>query len=118
MSDVYQGLPADERARTIVVGANYGHSGALEYWSKDYDLPSVFGVHNNYWLWGPPPADEDTVMIVIDSSAGSLEEMFDEVTVAGVAESPWAMESYLEIHVCRGLKRPIGEIWSEIKLFV
>lgn len=118
VAEVYAGLPPDERARAIVLGRNYGHSGALEYWSKDYDLPPVYGRHNNYWLWGPPPADGETVVIAIGFDADDLAEVFEEVAVAGVAESTWAMESRLEVLVCRGLKRPIDEVWAELKVFI
>jgi hypothetical protein len=118
VAEVYRELPADERERAMVLGRNYGHSGALEYWSKTYDLPPVYGRHNNYWLWGPPPADGKTVVIAINFDPDGLREFFDEVVVAAVAESEWALESRLEILVCRGLKRPVDELWSAAKVFI
>ena len=118
VSEVYQDLPAEDRRQAIVLGRNYGHSGALEYWSKEYPLPPVYGRHNNYWLWGPPPADDRTVVIAVNFAAGDLEEIFEEVIEAGVAETQWAMESRLTIFVCRGLKRPIEEVWEEAKVFI
>ncbi len=118
VAEVYAGLPAGDREHAIVLGRNYGHSGALEYWSKEYDLPPVYGRHNNYWLWGPPPAGEQTVVIAIGFETETLEEIFGEVVEAGVAETQWAMESHLRIYVCRGLKRPIEEVWAEAKVFI
>ncbi len=118
VADVYQQLPAEERERTIVLGQNYGHSGALEYWSRDHELPPIYGRHNNYWLWGPPPAGEDTIVIAVNFDVDDLEEMFFEVTPIRAAETPWAMESEIWIFVCRGLKRPIDEVWAEAKLFI
>ena len=111
-------LPPGERSRTIVLGRNYGHSAALEYWSKKYNLPPVYGRHNNYWLWGPPPADEDTTVIAINFEVGDLEKFFDDVSEVAVAESPWAQEPYLRILVCRGLKEPIDTVWPQIKIFI
>ena len=108
----------EDRSRTIVLGRNYGHSGALEYWSSRYELPPVFGRHNNYWLWGPPPVDAGTTVIAINFDAEYLEELFDEVIEAGVAESRWAEEPSLRILVCRGLNQPIGELWPQIKIFI
>ncbi len=118
VSEVYQDLPAADRERAIVLGRNYGHSGALEYWSEEYDLPPVYGRHNNYWLWGPPPADAQTVVLAINFRTSDLEELFEEVVEAGVAETPWAQESHLRILVCRGLKRPIDQVWAEAKIFI
>ncbi len=118
VAEVGEQLPAGDRERAIVLGRNYGHAGALEYWSRSHDLPPVYGRHNNYWLWGPPPADQDTVVIAINFDADDLEELFEEVVEAGVAETPWAMESRLRVLVCRGLKRPIDEVWEEVKIFI
>ncbi len=118
VAEVYDDLPLEDRPRTIVLGENYGHSGALEYWSKDYDLPPVYGPHNNYWLWGPPPAGEQTVVIATGIDRDDLEQIFEEVITAGVAETPWAMESRISVLVCRGLKRPIDEVWAEAKHFI
>jgi hypothetical protein len=118
VAEVSEGLPAEDRGRAVIVGRNYGHSGALEYWAEEYALPPVYGRHNNYWLWGPPPADEETVVIAINFDPDGLREFFDQVVVADVAESEWALESRLEILVCRGLKRPVDELWSAAKMFI
>lgn len=118
VAGVYAELPDEEKGRTIIIGRNYGHSGALEYWSSRFELPPVYGRHNNYWLWGPPDADENTVVIAINFDVEGLEQTFAEVEVSAIAESEWALESHLRILVCRGLKRPIREVWEEAKLFI
>jgi hypothetical protein len=116
VSEIYRNLPAEERRRCVVIGQNYGHAGSLEYWSRRYELPPVFAIHNNYWLWGPPAEAADCA-IVIQGRRKQLEELFDEVIEAGVAESPYAMESHMTIWFCRGLRRPMKEIWQEYKSF-
>jgi hypothetical protein len=118
VSEIYEALPAGDRSRAVIIGGNYGHSGALEYWSKRYALPPVYGVHNNYWLWGPPPVDPETVVIVINADPESLGTMFESVEIAGVSETPWAQESRMTVLVCRGVKRSIDEIWDEARIFV
>jgi hypothetical protein len=118
VSTIYTGLPEADRSRAIVLGRNYGHSGALEYWAKGYELPPVYGRHNNYWLWGPPRADRDTVVIAVGFDAESLQAYFGEVVEAGVAESDWALESRIPVVICRGLERPIREVWAEVKIFI
>jgi len=117
VSKIYRDLPLEERDKCVVLGRNYGHAGALEYWSRDYDLPPVYSFHNNYWLWGPPKTAGD-VVIVITGRRESLEELFEQVVEAGVAETPFAQESRMTVWVCSGLRRPIEEIWQEIKLFI
>ncbi len=116
VSEIYQSLSPDERERCVVFGQNYGQAGSLEYWSRRYKLPPVYSTHNNYWLWGPPPSSDD-IAIVIGDSREALEELFDEIIETGVAESPYAVESHLVIWICRGLKRPIEDIWKDSKSF-
>jgi 4-amino-4-deoxy-L-arabinose transferase-like glycosyltransferase len=116
VSEVYQSLPASERERCVVWGRNYGHAGSLEYWSRRYELPPVFSSHNNYWLWGPPARSRD-VVIVIRGDREGLERLFEEVVEAGVAESPYAMESHMTIWICRGLRYPIEDIWDDFKSY-
>jgi hypothetical protein len=118
VSEVYTELPAEERGRVVVIGSNYGHAGALEYWSKRYDLPPVYSVHNTYWLWGPPPIGPDDVVIVTTSNPERSAERCESAIEAGVATTPWAQESRISVLVCRGLKQPIDELWQEVKTFI
>jgi len=116
VSDIYMSLPAEDRDRCVVMGQNYGHAGSLEYWSRKYDLPPVYSTHNSYWLWGPPPPDTE-VVIVIQGSREQLEAIFDEVVEAGTAVTELAIESHMTIWVCRGLRRPLSEIWRDYKSY-
>ena len=59
---VVAGLPADQRARAVILTDNYGEAGALELLGSG--LPPVYSGHNSYWTWGPPP-DDRTVAIVV-----------------------------------------------------
>lgn len=116
VSEVYLALPEEERERCVVLGQNYGHAGAIEYWARKYPLPPAYSTHNNYWLWGPPPDDADTV-IVIRGDPELLGQLFDEVVEVAVASTPGAIESRMTLRVCRGLRRPIADIWREFKSF-
>lgn len=116
VSTAYQSLSPDDRANCAVIGLNYGHAGALEYWARRYELPPVYSLHNSYWLWGPPPEKYD-IIIVIRGRREELQELFDEVIEGGIAESPYAMESRMIVWICRGLRRPIEEIWEENKSY-
>ena len=68
--------------------------------------------------WGPPPADENSVFVVVGGTPESLRELFGEVEVAAVASSQWAQESRITITVCRGIQRPLSEIWKEHRNFI
>jgi hypothetical protein len=117
VSEVYQSLPEADREQCLVWGRNYGHAGAIEYWSRDYDLPPVCSTHNNFWMWGPPE-NAGAVVIVIRGSRESLEEIFEEVVEAGVAETPYAQESSMTVWLCRGMRVPIEQLWQTGKSFI
>lgn len=116
VSEAYTALPEGDRERCVVFGMNYGHAGSLEYWSRRYELPPVCSLHNNYWLWGPPDKSRD-IFIVIRGSREILEQLFEEVVEAGVAESPYAMESSMTIWVCRRMRIQVEDLWNRNRSF-
>jgi len=118
VDEVYEGLDADARRRTVVVGSNYGHAGAMEYWSDKYDLPPVYSSHNNYWFWGPPSEPDIEVVIATGVPRERLLEYFEEVEVVAYSEEQWALESNISVSVCRRPKRSFAEIWLEVKSFL
>jgi 4-amino-4-deoxy-L-arabinose transferase-like glycosyltransferase len=118
VAEVQKQLDPDERARAVLLGSNYGHAGALEYWAEAYDLPPAFSTHNSFWMWGPPSMDADAVVIATGVSRERLLEFFNDVDEVAVSRSEWALESRISVAVCRGPKRPIEEIWPEIRLFI
>jgi hypothetical protein len=75
--------------------------------------------HNNYWLWGPGHATGD-VVIAVGGSRDGIAGFFDEVTAVDTVVSAYAMayETNLPVYVCRRPKRPVSEIWPQIKRFI
>jgi hypothetical protein len=58
---VVDSLPAGDRSSAVVVTQNYGQAGALQWY--DVGLP-VYGTHNGFADWGPPPEGSGTVVWV------------------------------------------------------
>jgi len=118
VSKVYQSLPEDERKTTVVFCGNYGEAGAIEYYSKKYELPDVFSPHNSYWYWWDFNRKVTTILVL----GGDEEDHFDsleEVKLAEIHKCKYCMpyENNLPIFVCRGLKRSVEEIHSSDKNF-
>ncbi len=61
---VYRSLPAARRSTAIVLGSNYGESGAVDQFGAADGLPPAYGVQNAYWYWGPPPPSATVVVAV------------------------------------------------------
>jgi hypothetical protein len=60
----YHALPLGVRAHTAIVTANYGEAGAIERYGPSWGLPVAYSGNNNFWLWGPPPAADTSVLAV------------------------------------------------------
>lgn len=113
---VYHALPERDRARAVIFGENYGRAGAIDRWADELGLPGAISDHNNYWLWGPGDSRGE-VVIVLGGDTEDLAERFVSVEIAGRADCRWCIpyERDLPIHVCRGLRWPLQEIWPRLK---
>ncbi len=116
VAQVWQQIPESERSRCAIFGQNYGEAGAIEVLGDRYGLPDAIAGHNNYFLWGPRGTDGRCVVVIGDDEE-SLRKLFRDVRLGAIFECRNCMpyESGLNIHVCRGLKTPLSELWPKIK---
>jgi hypothetical protein len=116
---VHQALPAADRARATVLTSNYGEAGAVDFFGPRHGLPPAISGHNNYWLWGPGRATGD-VVIAVGVPEEDLRQSFITVERAATIVSPYAMpyETNLPVYVCRRLRRPVAEVWPQLKRFI
>jgi hypothetical protein len=115
VAKVYNGLPADVRARTGIFGQNYGQAGAIDLFGPKYGLPPAISGHQNYFLWGPRGYTGES-MIVMGDRRERLEGKFGSVEFAGHVEHPYSMPyEHIDIYYCRGMKWPLAEVWPKVK---
>ena len=112
---VYRSLPAPDRARTVLVGANYGEAGALDFFGPRYGLPAVVSPTGSFWFFGPGTKPGE-VVVTIGAGREDLVPLFDSVEAAGRVTSPWSVaeERDLTIYVARGPHRTLQEIWPSL----
>lgn len=112
---VYNGLPAEVRARTAIFGQNYGQAGAVDLFGAKYSLPKAISGHQNYFFWGPRGYDGDSV-IVMQGRQEDLEKSYRSVEKVASVYHPYSMPyEHFDVFYCRGLKRPMQEIWPSVK---
>lgn len=114
---VYRSLSPEERARCVIFADNYGQAGAVDFFGPKYGLPKAICAHNNYWLWGYRDATGE-IVIWLGRGTENSEEVFEHVERAATVVSPHAQETNVPILICRGLKRPVKEVWPELKGFI
>lgn len=113
---VYHDLQPDEQAKVVILTANYGEAGAIDFFGGAYNLPKAISGHNNYFLWGPGDSSGE-IVIALGYSREDLLAMFDEVEQVTMTQCGYCMnyENNLPIYVARRLKFPVQDVWSQIK---
>jgi len=113
---VFHALPPAERARAAVYGNDYGEAGAIDFYGPRLGLPKAISAHQNYWYWGPRHYTGAVGIVLGEDNPDALRRQFESVTPAERVGHPYAMRSqHFTIYVCRGLRRPLAELWPEIK---
>ncbi|MGI5246993.1 ArnT family glycosyltransferase [Dactylosporangium sp. CA-139066] len=117
---VYDALPPEEQAHTILFTGNYGEAGALDRYGKPQGLPDVYSGQNELWYLGPPP-ESATVVVWVTEGDGPLHQTF-----FGSCESKAALdngygidneEQTAHVYVCRDRKVTWDELWPKAQHF-
>jgi 4-amino-4-deoxy-L-arabinose transferase-like glycosyltransferase len=106
---------AGQRPTTIFTGA-YAEAGALDVYGGRYHLPPVISGHNSFWLWGPGPASDTTVLYV--DAAGQLKPYFASCRQLAVYNPPDQVKNDwndLTIGVCTGPSASWKTLWPHMK---
>ncbi len=118
VANVYQSLSPGDRAQTAIVAGNYGEAAAIDFFGRQYGLPPVISGHNQYYLWGTR-GYSGNVVIDVAGDCGAREHLFSTSERAATFSSPWVMpyEDGIPIMVCRGIQRPLAELWPSFKSY-
>jgi len=115
----YQALPAAQRRQTTILAGNYGEAGAIDRYGPGLGLPQVYSGHNNFWLWGPPPA-ADSAAIAVNLDPAFLHREFAHVRLVatfwnglGVSDD----EQGTQIYLATGLKGSWARDWPAFRTY-
>ena len=119
VAKVFASLAPEDRAHTAIVAGNYGEAAAIDFFGRSHGLPPALSGHNQYFLWGPRGGDVQNI-IDVGGDCGAGANLFEHVERAAVFSSPLAMpyEDQLPIMLCRGIRRPLAELWPALKLYL
>jgi 4-amino-4-deoxy-L-arabinose transferase-like glycosyltransferase len=117
VASVYKSLPPAQRARTALLADNYGEAAAIDHFGPALGLPQAYSGHNNFWLWGPPPAG-DTVVVAIAVDPSVLRATFAYVRqVALYTNGPGIsnLEESTPVYVATGMRTSWTAAWPAFR---
>lgn len=116
---VYHDLTPEEQSKCAILTRNYGQAGAVDFFGEALGLPKAISGHNTYWIWGPRDYTGE-VMIIVGGDLEDHVDDFESCEEGAVHTHPYArsFETNLSIWVCRGLRRPLDEVWPEIRFYI
>jgi hypothetical protein len=107
--------PAGSPPKNAIFGQNYGQAGAIDMFGPKYSLPPAISGHQNYFLWGQRGYTGESV-IVLAGHQQDLESRFTSVQKVASVYHPYSMPyEHFDVFYCRGPKRPLNEIWPQVK---
>jgi len=119
VAKVYDSLPPAERARTAIIGNDFGQCGAVDFYGPKYGLPKSIGTHLTYWYWGPRDYTGE-IMIVLGDTIQGASQWFDSVEEVAEVGHVYAMkQEHFKILLCRHPKNgtTLKDIWPRVKNF-
>jgi hypothetical protein len=117
VATAYKSLPPDLQAKTIVFTNNYGDGGAVQFFGPKYGVPAdrVYGNHQNYYFWGPPPF-QPKALIVTSDSVQSARRWCDQAQAAGRVEHPLSRrDEWFDLVLCTDFKGDLAAAWPKLR---
>jgi 4-amino-4-deoxy-L-arabinose transferase-like glycosyltransferase len=95
---VWDALPAEDRARAVIMATNYGRAGAIDWFAGDA-LPPVIAPVGSYWFRGPGELP-GAVVIVVGAEAAELEgTWFGSAVEALRVLRPWGVPEEQDVPI-------------------
>jgi hypothetical protein len=113
---VVASLPADERARAMILTNDYSEASPLVL--LGHGLPPVYSGHNSYWSWGPPPADRTIVVHVGDWRPTDYRAYFTGCHDVATIDNGVGIDNGEQgeaVSVCTGLRQPWSVMWPALR---
>ena len=113
----YDSLPASQRAQTAILTGNYGEAGAIDRYGSGLALPQAYSGANNFWLWGPPPAGDRSV-IAVNVDPALLRREFARVRLVATFRNGLGVsddEQGAQVFVATGLRSSWAQAWPAFR---
>jgi hypothetical protein len=115
IEDVYAGLPATDRQRTVIVTSNYGEAGAVDRYGDRQ--PAVFSAQNQLYYQARPPTTA-TVVVFVGGEYSRARPLFASCVIVARLDNHVDVDNEEQqepIAVCRGPVNGWAAVWPALK---
>lgn len=115
VAGVYDALPPAQREAAVMMAANYGEAGALDFYGPRYGLPGVISPHTSYWFFGPGGKPGD-VLLTVGIPPEALRPYYETVRLVARHTHPWAVEEEQDVPICvaTGPVQSLQALWPSL----
>jgi 4-amino-4-deoxy-L-arabinose transferase-like glycosyltransferase len=109
----WRSLPADQRAQTTLLAANYGEAGALDLYGPADGLPHALSGHLSFQYWRPRRLPNVHALLV-GFDAASVRDLCNTSRRLATIGNRWniANEERGRTIVSCALRAPLGRLWA------
>lgn len=112
----YSTLSNEEKKRTIIFADNYGQAGALNFYGKNYDLPTTYSDNASFLYWLPDSLHIDNLIVVTDDQQemqhAFLKDFFSVILFDSVTNI-YARERGSLIIIMKGANEKLNQMFQQ-----
>ena len=116
----YSSLTEGEKKQTFIFADNYGQAGAINYYRKQYDLPTVHSANASFLYWMPENVQVHNMILITDDENEMQRPFLKDFTTVILSDSitdKYAREKGSLILILKGANNKFNEMFSQkIKL--
>lgn len=113
----YEGVPADQRAGTMVMAHYYQEAAAIDFYGPALGLPHAVSPHLSYWYWAPARMDPSTV-VMIDFTKEEADRLFADCSQVGTVTNQGEVHGAAygaPILICSSPRQPLWQLWRSLQ---
>jgi hypothetical protein len=121
VAQVYNSIPASERAGSGIIVGNYGEAGAINLLGPQYALPPAISGTNSAW-YRSYPQNQPQMLIAIGLDDDFLKEHFERCDLVAQNGNPYGVineesRDHPDVYLCHHLLQPWTEFWKHFQWF-
>jgi 4-amino-4-deoxy-L-arabinose transferase-like glycosyltransferase len=109
-STAYKTLDVNQQRDCIIYANNYGQAGAIDFYGKQYNLPTPICLNDSYIFWAPDSLRASN-FIVTDEQFGDIPRLFNKYSEVGEIKDSFFRENGLKVFLCQYPKPLLNEFF-------